>query len=80
MSETVSHYWERRGNAIYTEGRFNGSEYIEGSARLIIDFSNQVHNDHVDHIVNSHNNALDMHAAYEVEPMSAFDSWREDWF
>lgn len=90
MTETISHYWQRRGNAIYTEGRFLYSKTgptsfvetpIEGSADLVIDFGHVLHIDDIDRIVMSHNDALDMHAAYEIETGSTvFDKWTMEWF
>ena len=66
-------YWERRGSAIYTEGRFDGlNEYIEGTAELVIDFNNQIHVDHIDHIINEHNKVLDTLAEDDI---ALFDDW-----
>lgn len=71
MTEAVSsYYWERRGNVIYTEGTFEDGEYVKGSANRVIDFAGQIHTDHIDHIVESHN----QHIENEVD--DAFKLWK----
>lgn len=61
--EDTLHAWERRGNAIYTQGKMNQDGYVAGSAELVIDFGHVLHVDDIDRIIMAHNNALDAFAS-----------------
>lgn len=59
MEKLTSHFWERRGKAIYTEGDFVDGEYVAGSAQLVTDLCHtDIHTNVIDSLVASHNEAI----------------------